>query len=299
MRQTAGFTKASRAYLLSFVMMLFALALPGQTKPQRIVSTSPSITETLFALGLGNKVVGISQFCNYPPEVRSLPRVGSYLKPNPEAIARLTPDLVILQQESSLLKERLGALHIPIVVVPHATLEDIYEEIGLIGNAGGVPDRAAALVAQIKNSLHAIQAKASSMPSPRVLLIVDRQQGTLNNLIAIGPDNYVNQILQIAGGTNILARPGLPQYPRISLETVLRENPDVIIDVSGTQETDEARRASRAATIALWSQYGDLRAVHTGRIYAGTSDAMVVPGPRTPLATQRLFDFVHGIGGSD
>jgi iron complex transport system substrate-binding protein len=299
MTRIVSFTKASRACLISFVLAACALALPAQTRPQRIVSTSPSITESLFALGLGNKVVGISQFCNYPPEVRTLPRVGSYLKPNPEAIARLTPDLVILQQESSVLKERLGALHIPIVVVPHATLADIYTEIDLIGNAGGVPDRSATLVNQIKTSLQAIQAKAKAMPSPRVLLIVDRQQGTLNNLIAIGPDNYVNQILEIAGGTNILAKPGLPQYPRISLETVLRENPDVIIDVSGTQETDEARRASRAATLALWSQYGDLRAVHSGRIYAGTSDALVVPGPRTPVAAQRLFDFVHGIGGSD
>ena len=90
------------------------------------------------------------------------------------------------------------------------------------------------------------------MPSPRVLVIVDRQQGTLNNLIAVGPDNYVNQILEIAGGTNVLAKPGLPQYPHISLETVLRENPDVIIDLSSTQETEAARRASRAATLALW-----------------------------------------------
>jgi iron complex transport system substrate-binding protein len=299
MRKSLPFTRPARACLVWLVLTACAMSLPAQTKPQRIVSTSPSITETLFALGLGNRVVGVSQFCNYPPEVRSLPRVGSFLRPNSEAIARLTPDLVIVQQESGLLKDRMVSLHIPVIQVPHATLADIYTEISLIGNAGGVPDRASALVAQIKGQLDAIRAKASKMPSPRVLLIVDRQQGTLNNLIAIGPDNYVNEILEIAGGTNILAKPGLPQYPRISLETVLRENPDVIIDLSGTQETDEARRASRAATLALWSQYGDLKATHSGRVYAGTSDAMVVPGPRTPLATQRLFDFVHGIGGSD
>ena len=126
-----------------------------------------------------------------------------------------------------------------------------------------------------------------------------RQQGTLNSLIAVGPDNYVNQILEIAGGTNVLAKPGLPEYPRISLETVLRENPDVIIDISGTQETEEARRASRQGTLALWGQYRDLAAVRGVPVYAGTSDSLVVPGPRTPVATQRLLDFVHGIGGSD
>jgi iron complex transport system substrate-binding protein len=257
------------------------------------------MTETLFALGVGDRVVGVSQFCNYPPGVQKLPKVGSYIKPDAEAIARLSPDLVVLQRGSSELIDRLNGLHIAFIEVPHSTLEDIFTEIQLIGKAAGVPDQSVSLIAQIKSSLDAIQSKAKAMPSPRALVIVDRQQGTLNNLIAVGPNNYVNQILEIAGGTNVLAQPGLPQYPRISLETVLRANPDVIIDISGTQETDAARKASRAATLALWDQYRDLTAVKTGHVYAGTADSLVVPGPRTPIATQRLFDFVHGIGGSD
>jgi iron complex transport system substrate-binding protein len=282
-----------------FVFLAVALGAFGQSTPRRIVSTSPSITETLFALGLGDRVVGVSQFCNYPPEVRKLPRIGSYLQPDPEAIVRLTPDLVILQQEASLLDERLRAVHLRAVMVPHATLEDIYKEIQIIGDAGGVPDHSRTLIAQMKAQLAAIQARTRGIPSPRVLLIIDREQGTLHNLIAVGPDNYVNQILEMAGAINVLAKPGLPPYPTISLETVLRENPDVIIDLSGTQQTEEARRASRAATLALWGQNRDLRAVRDGHVYAGTSDVLVVPGPRTPLATQRLFDFVHGAGGSD
>ncbi len=288
--------------LVAVLLLSCAVSWPqtrAQTKPQRIVSTAPSITETLFALGIGDRVVGVSQFCNFPPEVQKLPKVGSYIKPDAEAIARLAPDLVVLERSSSELTERLNALHIAFIEVPHSTLEDIFAEIQLIGKAAGVPDRSASLIAQIKGSLDDIQSKAKAMPSPRVLVIVDREQGTLNNLIAVGPDNYVNQILEIAGGTNVLAKPGLPQYPHISLETVLRENPDVIIDLSGTQETAAARRASRAATLALWNQYRDLRAVKNGHVYAGTTDSLVVPGPRTPIAAQRLFDFVHGIGGSD
>jgi iron complex transport system substrate-binding protein len=285
----------------SAIMLFLAcvLAASAQTAPRRIVSTAPSITETLFALGVGNKVVGVSQFCNYPPEVQKLPKVGSYIRPDAEAIARLAPDLVVLERNSNELAERLNALHIRFVEVPHSTLEDIFTEIQIIGEATGVPDRAVNLVAQIKDSLNGIRSKAKTLASPRVVVIVDRQQGTLNNLIAVGPDNYVDQILEIAGGTNVLAKPGLPQYPRISLETVLRENPDVIIDLSGTQETEAARRASREATLALWGQYRDLAAVRNGHVYAGTTDSLVVPGPRTPNATQRLFDFVHGIGGSD
>jgi iron complex transport system substrate-binding protein len=292
-----------RSLRIPFALLLLvcSITLSAQTKPQRIVSTSPSITETLFALDVGDHVVGVSQFCNYPPQVQKLPKVGSYIRPDAEAIARLAPDLVILEQRgsSSELTGRLDALHITYIEVPHTSLEDIFTEIQLIGKAIGFPERSTALTAQIKTSLDAIHAKAKTLPSPRVMVIVDRQQGTLNNLIAVGPNNYVNQVLEIAGGTNVLAQPNLPQYPRISLEAVLRANPDVIIDLSGTQETEAARRASRAATLALWGQYKDLAAVRNGHVYAGTTDSLVVPGPRTPIATQRLFDFVHGIGGSD
>jgi iron complex transport system substrate-binding protein len=282
-------------------MLLLAIAteLPAQTKPQHIVSTTPSITETLFSLGVGNRVVGVSRFCSFPPEVEKLPKVGSYIKPDVEAIARLSPDLVILQRSPSEVTERLNALHIAFIEVPHGTLENVFTSIQLIAQAADVPERSAGLIAQIRNALNSIEAKAKAFPSPRVLVIVDRRQGTLTDLIAVGPNNYVNQILSIAGGNNVLAQPGLPQYPHISLETVLRENPDVIIDLSGTQETEAARQASRTATLALWSQYRDLAAVRTGHVYAGTTNSLVVPGPRTPLAAQRLFDFVHGIGGSD
>lgn len=289
----------ARSRWLSVLLPLYALACVAQTNPQRIVSTSPSITETLFALGVGDRVVGVSQFCTYPGEVQKLPKVGSYVKPDVEAIARLAPDLVILQQDSSDVTERLHALHITFIRVPNRTLEDVFTDVQLIGKAVGVPERSATLITQIKSSLDAIQLKAKAMPSPRVVVIVDRQQGTLNNLIAVGPNNYVNQVLEIAGGTNVLARDGVPQYPRISLETVLRENPDVIIDLSGTQETEEARRVSRAATQALWGQYHDLAAVRSRHVYAGTANSLVVPGPRTPIAAQRLFDVVHGIGGSN
>jgi iron complex transport system substrate-binding protein len=88
----------------------------------------------------------------------------------------------------------------------------------------------------------------------------------------------------------------LPQYPRISLETVLRENPDIILDLSGTQESEEQRQAARAATLALWRQNSELTAVRSGHVYVGTSNALLVPGPRTVEAAQRLFDYMHGGG---
>ena len=285
-----------RRFAAGMILAAMAARLPAQARPHRIVSTAPSITEALFALGLGSEVIGVSRYCDFPPEVQKLPKVGTYIKPDPEAIARLAPDLVILQGNPTELTNRLNALHISFAEVPHGTLNDVFTGIEIIAKAAGVAERADPLMRHIQGGLDAIQSRAKTLPSPRVLVIMDRRQGMLTDLIAIGPSNYVNQIMEIAGGINVLAKPGLPQYPRISMETVLRENPDVILDLSGTQESEQQRQAARAATLALWRQNGELTAVRKGHVYVGTSNALLVPGPRTVEAAQRLFDYMHDSG---
>ena len=282
-----------RSFGTGLLIALVTARLPAQKKPERIVSTAPSITETLFALGLGSQVVGVSQFCDFPPEVRKLPKVGTYLRPDPEAIARLTPDLVILEKNSNELTDRLHALHISFVEVPHETLNDVFSTIEIIGKAAGISERSMKLTSEIKCSLDAIRAKARALPSPRVLIIVDRRQGTLSNLIAVGPDNYENQLLTIAGGSNVLAKADVPEYPRISLETVIRENPDFIIDLSSSQRSEEENPSAGAAILSLWNQQTELAAVRDRHVYAGTSNALVVPGPRAAKAVQQLFSYIH------
>ncbi len=130
------------------------------------MSTAPSITEALFALGLGSQVVGVSRFCDFPPEVQKLPKVGTYIKPDPEAIARLAPDLVILQGNPAELTNRLNALHISFVEVPHGTLNDVFTGIEIIARASGFPDRAAPLVDQIKSGLDAHSDESQSCCRP-------------------------------------------------------------------------------------------------------------------------------------
>jgi iron complex transport system substrate-binding protein len=290
-----------RSFALGLASALLNSRLSAQQKVRRIVSTAPSITEALFALGLGDEVVGVSQYCDFPPAAATLPKVGTYIKPDAEAIARLVPDLVILQRTPSDLTDRLNALHISFIEVPHGTLDDVLAGIQAISQAAGVPNRGKELISRIKNSLEVIQAKAKSMPSPRLIAVVDRKQGTLTDLTAVGPGNYIDQILEIAGGTNVLATPGLPHYPHISLETVIRENPDFILDLSNTQASESERQAARAGVLALWEQNSELIAVRNGHVYFGTSNALLVPGPRAPEAAQTLFDFMHSktsVGGT-
>jgi iron complex transport system substrate-binding protein len=282
-----------RAFTSGIAFAAMTSRLSAQLRPRRIVSTAPSITEALFALDLGDEVVGVSRFCNFPSSVLKLPKVGTYLTPDVEAIARLTPDLVILQRTSTELTDRLHALRIPFVEVPHGNLKDVFIGIELIAKAAAVTERSSVLIDRIKHDLAAVQKKAKGLPSPSVLIIVNRRPGMLADLTAIGPDNYLEQLLEIAGGTNVIATPGLPQYPRISLETVLRDDPEVILDLSGTQESEAERQRTSSQSLALWEQHSQLTAVRNDRVVIGTSNALLVPGPRAPEAAQMLFDYVH------
>jgi iron complex transport system substrate-binding protein len=256
-----------------------AVPLRAQT-PARIVSTSPSITETLFALGLGDRVVGVSTYCQFPAEALKLPKVGTFLKPDAELIAGLRPDLVIVHEVANGLDRRLASLGLPFVIVDRGTLPSVFSSIRQTAAAAGVPSRADALVAEIAGKLSVIRRAAAVASPPRVLLIIGRRPGTLTDLVAVGPGSYVNDLIEIAGGRNVLAIPGQPEYPRISMEAVLRLDPDVIVDTADMGETEPERRRRQPVNEGLWSAYHTLAAVKTGRLHAATTDALVVPGPR-------------------
>ncbi len=262
--------------------------------PERIVSTSPSITETLFALGLGDRVVGVSAYCRFPAKAMTLPKVGSFLKPDAELIAALRPDLVIVHEVANGIDRRLTSLRIPFLIVDRGTLASVFSSIRQIGGRTGVPERADALVANIERRLETIRQAGAAAPRPRVLFIIGRRPGMLADLVAVGPGSYLNDLIDIAGGINVLAISGQPEYPHISMETVLRLNPDVIIDTVDMGDTDAERLARQPINEKLWSAYPMLTAVRTHRLHAATTDALVVPGPRVVEAAQWVAALIRG-----
>lgn len=264
------------------------------TIPWRIVSTSPSITETLFALGLGDRVVGVSDFCRFPQEVKRLPKVGTFLKPDAERIAGLRPDLVIVNAVSSDLDRRLTTLRIPFIVVERGTSKSVFETIRKVGAATGVPDRAEVLVRDLETRLSNVRRAAALQPRRSVILIIGRRAGSLTDLVAVGRDSYLNDLIGLAGGTNLMAGDGMPEYPRISMEAVLRFNPDVIIDTVDMGDTDAERRARQTTNTRLWAAYPTLAAVKANRVYAATTDTLVVPGPRIVEAAEWLAALLRG-----
>jgi iron complex transport system substrate-binding protein len=267
---------------------------PEAPRPRRIVSTSPSITETLFALGLGDRVVGVSRYCRFPEPVEKLPKVGTFLKPDVESIARLAPDLVLVHAKADGLEGRLTAVGLRYALVDRGEgLAAVYSSITAIADAARVPERGRALVAKIGKELARMHRAAGDSPHPRVLLIVGRRPGTLSDIVGVGRKAYLGELLEIAGGKNVLDDPALPEYPRISLETVVRLRPDVIIDTGDMGDTPEERERAHRANLALWRGNSLVSAAGIKRIHAATTDALVVPGPRVTEATEWLRSLIQ------
>ena len=185
-----------------FLSLACATLLPAQA-PQRIVSTAPSITEMLYALGLGDRVVAVTRFCRYPPEALLKPKIGDYINPNIEAIAALKPDLVIIQTNPVRLRERLTGVHLRTIEVDQQNIAGIYESIRKVGDATGVPDRAAKLVDELRTGLDALRARTAALKPVRVMFVVGRSQGRLDGLVVVGRASFLNEVIRIAGGENI------------------------------------------------------------------------------------------------
>jgi iron complex transport system substrate-binding protein len=290
-------TRFTRRQWLAFAVSV-CLAVAGieaQTAiPLRIVSTSPNITETLFALGLGDRVVGVSTYCRYPEQVRSLPKVGTFLKPEPETIARLKPDLVYVHSGPNTIVAQLAALGLRTAVVDRGALPGVFSTIGQISAAAAVPERGDALVRDLQASLDRVRAAVTGRPARRVLVIVGRRTGTLTDMIAVGPGSYLHDLIGIAGGENVMGSVKL-EYPRISMETVISLKPDVIVDVGEMGETPESSEQRRKVTESLWAKQRLVSAVSRGGVHAVVDEAFVVPGPRVVDVARRMAVWFHGV----
>ncbi len=277
--------------VLALSLLLAVLAGMAVAQPRRIVSTAPSITEMLFALGLGDRVVGVTEYCRYPEAARKITKIGSYIQPNLEVILSLKPDLVVIQENPARLREKFEAVRLPVLELKHTTIGDIYESLLTLGRVAGVEERAERLVDEIQTELRHIHAKTKDLPVRRVMFVIGRTPGSVRDLFVVGRASYLNELIRIAGGANVFADAPAP-YPRVPLEEVLSRDPEVIIDrgemaASGEQENRKRR------IMELWRRYPNLTAVKRGSVYAVASDSFVVPGPRMVQAARALARMLH------
>lgn len=259
--------------------------------PQRIVSLAPSLTETLFALGLGAKVVGVTRYCVYPPEVAELPKVGGHLDPNFEAIISLEPDLVAVIPSSSENGKRLESLGIRVLEVDQHDVQAVLASVEVVAEACGVADRGADLRAEIDGRLAAIRRVVEHATRPRTVVVVGHQAGddAVRSVWAAGSDTFYDGVLRIAGGDNAVTG-GLARYPELSREGLASLDPDVVLDVIAGLED---RRLDLEAVHESWMRLTELRAVREQRINVLVGDQMVVPGPRLPEMVEAIARALH------
>ncbi len=274
------------------LLCLAAAALACGQTPQRIVSTAPSLTELLYALGLGDRVVGVDRFSRYPADALNKPKIGDYANPNLEAIAALRPDLVLIPTNPVKLAERLGLLRLKTLEIDQEGIAKLYESFRVVGDATGAREQAAKLTASVRDQLEQIRAKAAPLKRTRMMFVVGRTPNRLDGLIVVGQASYLNEIIALAGGANVF-RDAVASYPGVSLEEVLARNPDVIIDMGDMADTVGVTEQHKREVAGLWERLGSVSAVKQHRVYAVASDIYVVPGPRVVDAAKAFLEMLH------
>ena len=259
-------------------------------QPRRIISLVPAATEMLFAIGAGPRVVAVSSYDRYPPEVAKLPSVGALIDPNVERILSLKPDLVIVYASQTDLQQQLARAGIRTFDYRHAGLADVTETIRAIGGRIGNGDQANAVASRIEHDLDDIRAKVRGLPRLRTLLVFGHEPGSLRGLYASGGIGFLNDMLDTAGGSNVFAGVKL-QSVQASTEQVLAARPDVILETRAWNEAFPANE--RGAEMNAWNTLAAVPAVHNRRVIFLFDDRIVVPGPRVAEGTLLMAKALH------
>jgi iron complex transport system substrate-binding protein len=256
--------------------------------PQRIVSLSPGITEILFAIGAGDRVVGVTDFCNYPEKAKSLAKVGGLLNPSYEALITLKPDLIIHQPNKHKIKNFVDKLDIHSLPISMLSFDEIFSSIKEIGIATHSETGADRLIQSMREKINFHRKRLADVSQKSVLLILGISNDTMREIYGVGPKTYLGEMLALAGGKNILTETQA-QYPKVSKEFIIHKSPEIIIEVGPkdilSREASEKRQQD-------WQKFSTIRAVKNKNIHFIGSDYILIPGPRLAYI---IDDFVKAI----
>ena len=253
--------------------------------PRRVVSLAPSITEIVYTIGQQDRLVGVSQFSDHPPEARALPKVGSYVRIDLEKIVALQPDLCIAVKDGNPKEvvDRLTSFQIPVYVVNPRNIEAVFESTLQIGRLLNAEQRSETLVQQLRTRVEAVDnALGAIRRRPRVFIQIG-----ISPIVSAGTDTFINELIERAGGINVSR--GVAAYPRFSREQVLSLAPDVIIITSMEQGALFEKEKEE------WSQWQELPAARNNRIHIETKDLFNRPTPRLVDGLELMARFIHPV----
>ena len=263
-----------------------AKTLSTTNSPERIVSLAPNLTEILFALGLGEKIVAVSSDSNYPPQAAKKRKTGTFWQPNIEAIIASKPDLVITLgfEQQKAVADSLNRLGYQVLSLEMEKIDELLEAIQKIGAATGYERNAEELISNIRNQMENIQSKLISTNKVKTLWVVQ-----VEPLRIAGRETFVNELLELAGGENAIG-PTIQHYPQIGTEGLFACNPEVIFQ--SAMEAGNLDKQQKVAEI-FWSKWVNLPAVKNNRIYVVKPDTTLRLGPRLCQGIKLIAHFLH------
>jgi len=263
-----------------------------RSEPQRIVSMAPSTTEILFALGLGDRVVGVTYYCNYPPKVNELKEkgrlavIGGYWTPDVEKIVAVRPDLVIgyaSVPSHVRVAERLESMNVTVLLLFPRHLNDVFDNIALVGKACGKLKEAQELVEQLRARVERVVERVRGLPKVKVYFEL-----WFDPLMSAGPGTFIDDLIGLAGGENIF-HDAQSSWPVVDSEQVIIRNPDVIV-LPDKYMSDYNVSIENVKSRPGWQV---ISAVKNNRIYFINDDMIFRPGPRLVDALELLAKYIH------
>ena len=272
-----------------FLCLLLITGLKANTAeaPKRIISLSPNITQIIYALGAWVNVVGVTIYSDYPPEAKNMAKIGGWVNPNMEAILALKPDLVVLMKDQdTIFGRKLDTLGLKkFVIDSNESVSDILGSISALGEVLGREREAGVLVKELRTSLDRITEATKDAEKKSVLIVVGRNPGTLEDIYVIGRDNYMNELLNMAGGENVIENKRLSI--KLTKEAILTLDPDVIIEINH----DQSQRESQI--LETWDELSLAKAVRDNQVYILPSTVLLHPSQRIVEGASVLTQILH------
>jgi iron complex transport system substrate-binding protein len=256
---------------------------------RRIVSLVPNVTEMLFAVGAGSQVVGVSSYEDFPPETKSLPRVGALLDPDVERIFSLRPDLVIVYGSQTQLEGQLSGAGIRVYPYRHAGVDNILQAIRDVGRLTGHAGDSDRVVRDLQSQLDDVRRRVRGRPRPRTMLVIGRDAAALRGVYASAGVGFLHELLDAAGGDDAFGDI-TREAAQPSNETVIARAPQVIIEMHATEQpAAEVVQRERA----VWNALSSVPAVRNNRVYLLYGSYLIAAGPRVGRAAEALARVLH------
>ncbi len=254
-----------------------------KSPPQRMISVAPSVTEILFAIGLGDKLVGVTSYCNYPPEASKKERVGGYINPSLEKIVALRPNLVLGIADGDLrtFVNKLTGLGIAVYITNPKNVSEVILSIRKIGEVTFASEKANLFADSLRKREKEITDRVQGQARPRVLHIMAYEP-----LFSSAKGSFVDDLISLAGGRNVAAD-AKGRHPRLSMEEVMAQDPEVIILSSMTSKDSSGEQRQR------WERWKEISAVRSGRIYVIDADILLRPSPRIIDGLEQMARAIH------